>query len=329
MWIGALLFLAAAGSVPHPRGYVCTRAETPPKIDGRLDDDVWKSAPWTDYFVDIEGEAKPKPRFRTRAKMLWDDRYLYIAAELEEPRPWATLTAHDSVIFRDHDFEVFVDPDSDSHNYFEFEINALNTGWDLFLPKPYLGGGSADNSWEIPGLKTAVHVDGALNNPLARSRAWTVEMAFPWEGFAHAGYRAARPRPGDQWRLNFSRVEWQTRVANGRIEKVPDTKEDNWVWSPQGAVNMHLPEYWGYVQFERSARTAFRKDPRWEGRWRVQQFYQAQMAFKENRHRWAASKEELGMGDSEVKFRVTPPGWQASARGVTIRQDGLVSLSGQ
>ena len=69
-------------------------------------------------------------------KMLWDDQYLYIAADLEEPHVWATLTAHDSVIFRDNDFEVFLNPTGDSVNYFEFEINALNTGWDLFLDKP-------------------------------------------------------------------------------------------------------------------------------------------------------------------------------------------------
>ena len=169
MLIGTFLLLAA--SVPHAKGYVCARAIAPPKIDGRLDEAAWKRVPWTGFFVDIEGSAKPRPRFRTRAKMLWDDQYFYIAAELEEPRPWATLTGHDSVIFRDHDFEVFLDPDSDSHNYFEFEINALNTSWDLFLPKPYKGGGSADNSWDIPGLRTAVHIDGgALNHPRKRAR---------------------------------------------------------------------------------------------------------------------------------------------------------------
>ena len=24
---------------------------------------------------------------------------------------------------------------------------------------------------------------------------------------------------------------------------------DNWVWSPQGEINMHIPEMWGQVQF--------------------------------------------------------------------------------
>ena len=60
-------------------------------------------------FVDIQGATQPRPRFRTRAKMLWDDEYFYIAAELEEPHVWATLTEHDSVIFHDNDFEVFLE----------------------------------------------------------------------------------------------------------------------------------------------------------------------------------------------------------------------------
>jgi len=68
-----------------PKGYVCGRCETPPKIDGRLDEAAWQSAAWTDEFVDIEGDRRPKPRFKTRAKMLWDDTCFYIAAQFEEP----------------------------------------------------------------------------------------------------------------------------------------------------------------------------------------------------------------------------------------------------
>ena len=325
MLTGAVVFLAAAsGAIPHPRGYVCPRAVTPPKIDGRLDDAAWKRAPWTDYFVDIEGSAKATPRFRTRAKMLWDDRYFYVAAELEEPHPWATLTAHDSVIFRDHDFEVFIDPDSDGHNYFEFEVNALNTSWDLFLPKPYKGGGSADNSWDIPGLKTAVHVNGVLNDARKRSRGWTVEIAFPWEGFAHAGYRASRPRLGEQWRANFSRVEWR---MNDRLEKIPETKEDNWVWSAQGQIDMHLPAYWGYVQFEESAGAAFRKDPNWQARVEVQRVFEAQLVFrKAHDGRWAGSLEELGLKDSLVVLEMTADGWRARLGPVSIVQDARVTV---
>ena len=253
--MAALLLLIAALAAwaqPQPERYTCYRAASPVNIDGRIDDSAWRNAPWTPAFVDIEGSAKPLPRFQTRAKMLWDDQYFYVAAELEEPHVWATLTEHDSVIFRDNDFEVFLNPSGDGRNYFEFEINALNTGWDLFLPKPYREGGKADNSWEIPGLKTAVAIDGTLNNPADRDRGWTVEIAIPWTAFAS---RAAvrRPAAGDEWRVNFSRVEWRTEVQDNRYVKVPGLKEDNWVWSPQGLINMHVPDKWGYVRFSGEA----------------------------------------------------------------------------
>ena len=130
-------------------------ADAPLKIDGRPDEPASRAATWTEDFVDIEGSAKPKPRLRTKAKMLWDNEYFYVAVELDEPHVWGTLKDHDSVIFQDNDFEVFIDPDGDNHEYYELELNALNTTWDLFLDRPYKDGGKADNGWEIAGLKTA------------------------------------------------------------------------------------------------------------------------------------------------------------------------------
>jgi hypothetical protein len=237
----------AAQPAAVPRHYSCHRTARPLAIDGKLDKAAWQAAQWTDWFVDIEGDKKPTPRFKTRAKMLWDDTYYYIAAELEEPDVWATLTEHDSVIFHDNDFEVFLNPTDDGLRYFEFEMNALNTGWDLFLPKPYRMDGHADNSWEIPGLQTAVHVDGTLNHPGDRDRGWTVEIAMPWSAFVERSGKG-KPDLGDSWRMNFSRVEWHTKVTGGRYEKLAGP-EDNWVWSPQGEIDMHVPEHWGFVTF--------------------------------------------------------------------------------
>jgi hypothetical protein len=243
-----LAFLTCIALCAQPRQYEAHRATSPLKIDGRIDDAAWSKASWSDAFIDIVGEDHTKPRFRTRMKMLWDDEYLYIGAELEEPDVWATLTAHDSVIFRDNDFEVFLNPTGDGLKYFEFEINALNTGWDLFLGKPYNKGGKADNGWEMPGYKSAVSIDGTLNDPHDRDKGWSVELALPWSAFVERSGKG-RPNAGDAWRMNFSRVEWQVRVVDGKYEKLPGLKEDNWVWSPQGVVNMHVPEKWGVVRF--------------------------------------------------------------------------------
>ena len=241
-------FVCAAGAPPDlPKHYECRRARAPLRIDGHLDKAEWQDVQWSDWFVDIQGESLPKPRFKTRMKLLWDPQYLYVGAELEEPDVWATLVEHDSVIYHDNDFEVFLNPTNDGKKYFEFEINALNTGWDLFLPKPYNQNGQADNSWEIPGLKTAVWIDGTLNHPGDKDRGWTVEMAFPWTAFTGRSGKG-RPAVGESWRINFSRVEWRVKVVDGKYEKLPGL-EDNWVWSPQAVINMHVPEKWGIVHF--------------------------------------------------------------------------------
>ncbi len=237
-----------------PLNYTVHHTATPPIINGRLDDTVWKNVGWTENFSDIEGELRPKPKYRTRVKMLWDTAYLYVAAELEDPDVWAYITHHDEIVFRDNDFEVFIDPGGRAKQYFEIEINALATIFDLFLPEPYRNGSGALISWNCDGLKKAVHVNGSLNNPNDRDSGWTVEMAIPISAIS-IGNEPQTPYAGAVWRINFSRVEWETDAIGGKYVKRTDSishrplPEHNWVWSPQGLVNMHFPERWGYLIF--------------------------------------------------------------------------------
>jgi Carbohydrate family 9 binding domain-like len=282
-----------------PRGYVCCRATQPIRIDGQIDDEAWQAAPWSEPFVDIEGDKRPRPRFRTRMKMLWDDEQLYIAAELEEPHVWATLTKHDSVIFHDNDFEVFLDPDGDNHLYAELELNALNTTWDLLLPKPYKDGGRAIDAWEILGLRTAVHIDGSLNDPRDTDRGWTVEIAWPWPGLKELTAVPVPPRDGDQWRINFSRVQWQHEIVDGKYRKVAGKREDNWVWSPQHAINMHLPEHWGVLQFSTAppGTAKFRPDPSGPARHALNRIHDAQVNHRKKHGRYATTLAALGLAN--------------------------------
>jgi hypothetical protein len=238
-----------------PLHYAVHRTQTPPRIDGMLDDTVWNKADWTEDFNDIEGNIRPKPKYRTRVKMLWDSAYLYVGAELEEPDVWAYVANHDEVVFRDNDFEVFIDPGGLAKQYFEIETNARATIFDLFLPEPYRNGSGALISWNCDGLKKAVHINGSLNNPKDRDSGWTVEMAIPVSAIS-IGNEPQTPYSGAVWRINFSRVEWETDKLHGKYVKRTDSlshrplPEHNWVWSPQGIINMHFPERWGYLLFE-------------------------------------------------------------------------------
>ncbi len=239
-----------------PKNYICYRTSGEIKVDGNLNEGSWNNAAWTDYFADIEGDSKPTPIYRTRVKMLWDNKYLYIAAEIQEPNLWATLRQKDTVIYYDNDFEIFIDPNGSTQPYYETEINPLGTVWDLLLTKPYRDGNRvAVNAWDIEGLKVGIALHGTLNNPSDVDTGWTVELAFPWKVLGQCASNGAPPKEGAQWRINFSRVEWQTEVEKGIYVKKTDPKtgqilpENNWVWLPQGVIDMHYPEMWGFLQF--------------------------------------------------------------------------------
>ena len=237
-----------------PRQYTACKTTGHIIIDGKLNEASWNAVAWSDEFTDIEGNTQPAPALKTRFKILWDDDYVYIAAELVEPHIWATLRQHDAIIFHDNDFEIFIDPDGDTQNYFEIEVNPYNTIFDLFLPKPYRSGGFALINWDVQNLKSAVLIKGTINNPSDTDEKWQVEMAIPFRSIS-LGNVVQLPKEHTAWRINFSRIEWDTEIKNGASVKRTDSfthhplPEHNWVWSPQGVIDMHLPERWGYVFF--------------------------------------------------------------------------------
>ena len=210
--------VAEPGLLGVAKKYVCYRSSDAIEVDGKANEKSWSAAKWTDDFVDIEGDKKPKPLHRTRVKMLWDDKYFYFLAEMVEPHFWATYKKRDSVIFHENDFEIFIDPDADTHAYYELEINALSTVWDLMLLRPYRDGGGAIDSWDIAGLKKGVHLSGTLNDPSDEDKGWTVELALPWKVLEEANSPDMRPKAGDQWRVNFSRVQWLLDVKEGKYD---------------------------------------------------------------------------------------------------------------
>lgn len=252
--LSAVGFSQPAGELDSlPLSYDVKKTKQPIVIDGKIDK-AWNKAPWTSYFQDIEGKKKPEPRFKTRVKMLWDDKYLYVLADMEEPHLWATLTKRDAIIFHDHDFEVFLDPNNDQEQYFEYEINALGTIMDLFMTRTYKKGGPMVMEWNSDNLISAVKLHGTLNDNRDIDKGWVVEMAIPYKDLERPG-RISKPEIGATWRINFSRVQWTMdndghtykRRVDQHGKRLP---EDNWVWSPQGLIDMHVPQHWGYIRFK-------------------------------------------------------------------------------
>jgi len=256
--------------------YTCQRTPQPPKIDGRLDDACWRKAQKSPRFVDL---VTGVPGFLdTRMAALWDDQNFYVAFWIEEPNVQACLTERDSFIWTENDVELFIaGPDG----YYEFQVNALGTIYEVFyiwqdahkkggfFDRPefdlYNGrdidilGGFQDASrhgkhprgkrwafmdWDFPGLKWAVHVDGTLNDDRDIDRGWTVEMALSWKGMALlAQGRPLPPRPGDIWRMDFSRFE-ALLSCGGRVQPDP-----GWALNKHGVYDSHIPECFSFIHF--------------------------------------------------------------------------------
>ncbi len=119
--------------------------------------------------------------------------------------------------------------------------------------------------------------------------------------------------------------------------------EDNWVWSPQGVIDMHRPESWGIVQFSTAApgSVSFHPDPTGPIRDRLIEVYHAQKRFHEKFKRWAGRTSELDLPawptsspEPAVTIQPTPDGFQAGITvtpeaGIrqtwTIRQDSRIA----
>jgi hypothetical protein len=288
----------------YPRQYVAYTTLTPPTIDGKLDEPMWTERAFTEDFVDIS--TTTLPRFRTRAKIAFDDEWLYVAGHVEDTAVWANITyachcinaSDDQVIFHDNDFEVFVDPSGTCWGYKEFEINAADQSWDALLDKPFTNGGYENSSRVfgkdgfdmVPPLRSGVYIDGVLNDPASKPKYWTVEIAFPLSKLVERTNVSYPPKTDDFWRINFSRVEWAVKVVNGRYEKFASCQScpnpgaptcDNWAWSPMQAIDMHRPEMWAFLQFSEDAvnTTAPIRNVEWPARYTAHELYYAQVAY--------------------------------------------------
>jgi hypothetical protein len=257
--------------------YICYRAPLSFTIDGDLTKPVWIGAPRSSRFVDMISGAPGL--FDTRIAALWDDKALYVAFWVEEPFVRAAVSTRDETIFRENDVEVFIDG---GDCYYEFEINALNTIYEVFFiwqdaysrfdakefdvhsRKAYTFGGNHDRDagtfwtgthprglrwaftdWDFPGLQSAVKVHGTLNDNSDIDQGWTVEVTFPWNGMTHlAGGRHLPPKDGDVWNMFFGR--FGHFPVGGALVPVSMSLD------PVGDNDNHIPERFTKIIFSES-----------------------------------------------------------------------------
>ncbi len=281
-----------------PLQYTVLRTTEKMIIDGKDDEKDWSNAPWTQSFTDIVTGEQINSDREAKCKMLWDDDFLYLFVKLRELNLWASIREHDAQVFQDNAFEIFIAPGCNTYNYFELQINAFGTVWDLFMPKPYRNGGTGLTSWDIKGLQKTVYLDGTLNNPTDSDRSWSIEMAIPFSSVRMNG--SPNPTIGTIWRMNFSRVQWDLDTLNGEYFRRKNKftgklfPEHYSVWSPPGIINLHYPERYGYVLFSDSSSTHSFLSPQFEKlKLILWKYYYIQQEFRRKNGKYAATLKQL------------------------------------
>lgn len=270
-------------------------------IDGIASKGEWDAVPYLSDYVDIEGKEEFKPHLSTKTKIAYDDRYFYVITEMETPDLWGEYMERDDVICLENDFEIFADFSGDTHNYVEFEINAQNTVWDLLMTKPYRDGGKCYNGFNFLDFETAVKRYGTINNPKDKDLGCTVEIALPWEQLlqAHSG---RTPKVGDQYRINFLRIEHPLKVEDGKYVKAENPKYgkvigDHWTWSPVGRIDLHSPDLYGYIQVSDKvageAVDAFVEKPEEDIKWKLRRLYYRQKQYSGEKKQFAQQLSTL------------------------------------
>lgn len=221
---------------PITREAVARRVETPPVIDGKLDDDAWQAVEadvidrFSAFWVQEErGDG-------TRAWLCWDDDALYFAGTMTDTEIRAFGTERNDTIWLGDVFELFFKPSEDDPRYYEFQVNPRSVILELAFPRR---GYSFEELAAKPpmGFEAVAVVDGTLDQPGDEDRSWTVEGRIPWSIFEATG---GRPSVGDSWRFALCRYDYG---PDGTDPKLMSS-------APLTQPSFHRYEDYGLLHFE-------------------------------------------------------------------------------
>jgi hypothetical protein len=231
-----------AGAEARKR-YVARMVTKAPKIDGKLDDAAWASAPTTGAFVNtMTGAAVAQ---KTEAKLLWDKKFLYVGIENEDSDVWSKLDKRDDKLWTEEADEIMIDADGNGRTYVELQVAPNGNLFDTYLPERRKYEDTIDPklkpfSWNSKTI-AKVRVDGTLNKREDQDKGWTAELAIPLEdvkGMDSKSTLTLPPVPGNVWRINMFRMD----VPQGKPQQASG-------WSPPLVGDFHALDRFGELVF--------------------------------------------------------------------------------
>ena len=145
------------------------RTDTPPKIDGVLDDAIWQTAEEAKDFVEFRPEmgVTLEPYQETVVKMTYDDHAVYVGAYLKDkPENIMKQFNHRDNFGQQDFFGVVLNPNNDAQNDTEFFVFPSGNQADA-IASPSNG---EDFGWNAVWESAVKIVDDG----------WVVEMKIPY-----------------------------------------------------------------------------------------------------------------------------------------------------
>ena len=187
---------------PEPltnRAIKAVRIETPPTIDGKLDDTCWQNSAKTGELTQFEPQRGEPATQSTTIYLAYDANNLYVAFECfktDMGNLAANQTRRDSFFFSDDHVEILIDTFHDGRNCYAFALNPLGTQTDRRLINE-----GANRRTGQSMIGTAISWDCDWQGQAAQgSDSWTAEFAIPF-----AELRFSKKMETATWGINFWR----------------------------------------------------------------------------------------------------------------------------
>ena len=159
------------------------------------------------------------PQDRTTAAVIYDENYLYIGFMVMDSDIHSKFTKRDDTIWKEDAVEVYLDPLGDWKDYIELQVSPANQVFDALFSSHRVPDWHEADKFNIPGLKTAVHINGTLNNSNDVDVGWDVEIAVPWK--AMKGISSFPPKNGTRMTINFFRINYTKDRITGALAFTP------------------------------------------------------------------------------------------------------------
>jgi hypothetical protein len=233
---GFLFMMHCADNVGHEYQIEAVNTKTSPSIDGNLDEPVWQQAKEVILKENRSGNEVSDPRLMTHVMTCYDDSSLYIAFICNDPDIWTDYTQRDEYLWQEEAVEVFIDVDEEPDTYVEIEVSPANVLFDSYIIDPEKIDVPSTAKFDLPGIKTAVSLNGTLNIRDDTDTGWTVEIAVPFRDLV------------TEKNKNIT-IDTIIKINFYRVDKNQDMNSAGYAWSPTGA-RFHKPSVFGTLIFK-------------------------------------------------------------------------------